>query len=407
MIIPSLDPSSGGTSQVIRNIIPELDKLGFQNEVICLDDPSASFILKDPFIVNAVGPAKGPWGYSEKLVPWLTGNLGRFDVVIIHALWLYHGYAFKKALKQYKQQLDEQGKPVKSPMFYVMPHGMLDPYFQQASERKIKALRNWIYWKLIESKLVNSADGLLFTCKTELLLARESFSPYHPKQELNVGFGVEPPPTFETAMANAFYEKCPEVKGHSFVLSLSRIHEKKGIDQLIEAYTQLLEMNEEPATVTNNSQLPKLVIAGPGLDSLYGKKMQQLVASSKKLQEAVFFPGMLSGDSKWGAFYLSDAFILPSHQENFGIAVAEALACSKPVLISNQVNIWREIIDAGGGLVEEDTTEGTRRLLESWQSLSKEDKQEMGRKAQNSFANDFSILPVAKRFAELVIGSGE
>lgn len=105
--------------------------------------------------------------------------------------------------------------------------------------------------------------------------------------------------------------------------------------------------------------------------------------------------------------YLSDAFILPRHRENFGIAVAEALACSKPVLISNQVNISREIIDAGGGLVDEDTTEGTRKLLESWQSLSMEDKQEMGRKALHSFTNDFSIVPVAKRFAELVIGQAK
>ena len=80
---------------------------------------------------------------------------------------------------------------------------------------------------------------------------------------------------------------------------------------------------------------------------------------------------MLTGHAKWGAFYGAEAFILPSHQENFGIAVVEALACGKPVLISKQVNIWHEIIEGGGGLVEEDTTAGTLRLLESWQRLSK------------------------------------
>jgi len=202
-------------------------------------------------------------------------------VVVIHALWLYHGYGFNKALKQYKKQMLKHGKPAKLPRFYVMPHGMLNPYFQQASERKIRALHNWVYWKLIESKLVNNADGLLFTCKTELLLARKSFSPYHPKKEVNLGFGVEPPPTFETVMSTAFFEICPEVKGHSFILSLSRILEKKGVDHLLEAYVQLLEMSEHPATTDNESQLQKLVIAGPGLDTPYGKKMQQLVASSK------------------------------------------------------------------------------------------------------------------------------
>ena len=64
----------------------------------------------------------------------------------------------------------------------------------------------------------------------------------------------------------------------------------------------------------------------------------------------ITFTGMLSGNLKWGAFAAAEAFILPSHQENFGIAVAEALACGTPVLISDQVNIWREIVQDGSGL---------------------------------------------------------
>ena len=67
-----------------------------------------------------------------------------------------------------------------------------------------------------------------------------------------------------------------------------------------------------------------------------------------------------------GAFRQADAFILPSHQENFGIAVAEAMACKVPVLISNQVNIWREIQLANGGFIDADTVDGTERLLERW-----------------------------------------
>jgi glycosyltransferase involved in cell wall biosynthesis len=72
---------------------------------------------------------------------------------------------------------------------------------------------------------------------------------------------------------------------------------------------------------------------------------------------------MLEGDAKWGAFYGCEAFVLPSHQENFGISVVEALACDKPVLISSKVNIWREISEDNAGIVEEDTLEGVRRLL--------------------------------------------
>jgi glycosyltransferase involved in cell wall biosynthesis len=78
---------------------------------------------------------------------------------------------------------------------------------------------------------------------------------------------------------------------------------------------------------------------------------------------------MLTGDLKWGAFRAAETFILPSHQENFGVSVAEALACRCPVLISNRVNIWREITSDQAGLVEDDDLSGTVRLLQRWIGL--------------------------------------
>ena len=403
-IIPSMSLSSGGTSQGIRNIIPELEKLGIRNEVVCLDGQIETDQVNDSFVINALGPAKGPWSYSSKLIPWLINNLSRFDVIIVNALWLYHGYAFNKAFKQYKKSLAGKADLSTYPAFFVMPHGMLDPYFQQAKERKLKAIRNWFYWKLIESKLINNANGLLFTCKTELLLARKSFSPYHPKKEINIGYGAQLPPVFIPAMADAFYEQCPQVKNAPFILFISRIHEKKGVDLLLKAYKNLVDK-----TVNHNKQqadkllVPKLVIAGPGLETAYGVQMQQLIMDNE-LQDTVYFSGMLSGDAKWGAFYQSEAFILPSHQENFGIAVVEALACGKPVLISNQVNIWSEIKEAGAGFVEKDTIEGTENLLRSWQLLSSENKNNMSNNAVQCFKNNFSIEIAAKKFRDLVIG---
>ena len=223
-----MNPTSGGPCQGIRNVIPELKKLGITNEVVSLDNPNDNFHTNDLFIITALGPGKGPWCYSRKLKSWLMDNLSRFDVIIVHALWLYHGYALKKTLHQYKKLLIKSGKEIKYPKLFVMPHGMLDPYFQQNKERRLKAIRNWAYWKLVESKLVNNADGLLFTCNSELLLARQTFMPYHPKREINIGYGIAPPPPFEDAMNKAFFEKCPQVNGHPFILFLGRIHKKKG-----------------------------------------------------------------------------------------------------------------------------------------------------------------------------------
>lgn len=100
---------------------------------------------------------------------------------------------------------------------------------------------------------------------------------------------------------------------------------------------------------------------------------------------------MLDAALKWGALRTAAAFILPSHQENFGIAVAEALGCGRPVLISNQVNIWREIDAAGAGLVAPDTTVGVIELLTRWQDLDAAARLHMGRAAAACFAANFEI----------------
>jgi len=383
-LIGSMDPLTGGPCQGIRNTIPILKQLGVNSEVACMDEPASSFLSEDDFPVHALGPGKTAWKYSPKLIPWLLENLPRFDVVIVNGLWQYHTYAINVALSRIK---------AKSPKVYVMPHGMLDPYFQKAPERKLKALRNWLFWKLIERKTVNNAQGLLFTCQTELLLARQSFKPYLPQKEHNVGYGIEAPPAFKYSMKKAFLELCPQAEGVPYLLFLSRVHHKKGVGLLIQAYAQILnELGEE--------DIPLLVIAGPGLDTLYGKRMLDLAAADERLSRKVVFTGMLTGDSKWGAFHGCEAFTLPSHQENFGIAVVEALACKKPVLISSQVNIWREIKEQGAGIVADDTVEGTYQLLMEWVSASAKVKALMGENAYDCFTENFAIKPAALRMAK-------
>jgi len=379
-----MDPADGGPCQGIRNTIPALEKLGVYNEVVTLDDPAASFLGKDSFVIHAIGPPQGPWRYGSRLIPWLMENFHRFDVVIIHGLWLYYSYAAASAMRRFKNS--EQSKRTGLPNVYCMPHGMLDPYFQRAPDRKLKAIRNWIYWKLIEHRVINDVDGILFTCEEELLLAREPFRPYHPKRELNVGYGIQQPPPYNASMKEAFLKTCPQLRDQPYILFLSRIHEKKGADLLIKAY--------EKVTTEN---FPKLVVAGPGLESAFGQKILQLATQNGQINKTIFFPGMLTGDAKWGAFYHSDAFILPSHQENFGIAVVEAMACSKPVLISNQVNIWREIKAAGAGLVDDNTEEGTRKLLIQWGDLSRNDKLTMSESARQTFEKLYAIGPAAQR----------
>jgi glycosyltransferase involved in cell wall biosynthesis len=398
-VIASMDPAQGGVCQAVRSIIKGLNSLGVHNEVVSLDSSDAKYLSTDPFKINTLGPGKGPWAYNKDLKPWMLSNIGRFDFIINHGLWLYPSHCINDAVQKLKSNSES-----KVPKLYVMPHGMLDPYFQRAEGRKIKAIRNWIFWKLIERKVVNQSDGLLFTCEEELRLAREPFRPYYPVKELVVGLGVDTPPSHTSIQDEAFYKKVPQVKGAPFILFLSRIHEKKGVEMLIKAYKNHLT-NSINSSGTDTADFPKLVVAGPGLDTDYGKKILELVEETEILKEYIFFPGMLAGDSKWGAFYNCEAFVLPSHQENFGIAVVESLACGKPVLISNQVNIWREIDRQNACIVDDDTLEGTSKMIEGWLNSKIEIKKLKGEKAEIAFKNIFSIRPAAEKLLDTLINN--
>lgn len=377
-VINTMDPVMGGLCQGIRNALPEWDKAGHTTHILSLDLPDAPFIAKENLPLIPIGPAKTPWLYSPKLLPWLLNHLGEYDAVIVEGMWQCHSFSVTKAIRILKKR-----KQVNIPKVFIMPHGMLDPYFQKAPERRLKAIRNFLYWHLIENRIINQADGILFTCEEELRLARTTFSNYHPKRELNVGFGIALPPARTDDMDLQFAAICPLAAAKPYILFLSRIHPKKGADLLLQAYLEAYKKSERV-------DFPLLVVAGPGMDTPYGQSLLAFVEDNQ-LHQQVCFPGMLSGNAKWGAFYNCQAYALTSHQENFGISVVEAMACGKPVLISNQVNIWREIKASGGGIVDNDDIQGVRIILNQWFGMSQENKKQMGVNAFNAFEKHFNI----------------
>ncbi|PWQ98820.1 glycosyl transferase family 1 [Leucothrix arctica] len=376
-VVNSMDPVLGGVSKAVDTIATSLNSAVVNNDVVSSDDEEKDFISSSNLNIYALGKVNNSWSYNKLLVPWLLQNAHKYNYVIIHGLWLHNAYAVRKVLKKINN---------KAVRFFVMPHGMLDPYFQSAKDRRLKSIRNWVYWKLVQGRIVNEAHGVLFTCEEEMILARQSFSPYYPRAETVVGLGVESPPIYKESMGVSFFDACDFPKKRPYFLFLSRIHEKKGVDILLDAYENV---------VTNKFQdrlkVPMLVIAGPGIETNYGQSILERVNKSKLLKSNVFFPGMLSGESKWGAFYNCEAFVLPSHQENFGIANVEALACKKAILISNKINIHQEVNFSGAGFVSDDTVSGTESNLESWLALSNDEKIKKEDKAFLCFKEYFSI----------------
>jgi glycosyltransferase involved in cell wall biosynthesis len=370
----------------VRNLAARAEEGGGATvEVVCLDDPTSDYLSRENLCVHALGKGRKSWGYHEALRPWLETNLPGFDAVILNGLWQYHGYA-----------LSDMARRPASPPYFVFPHGMLDPWFQHAAGRRLKALRNWFYWKLIEQHVIRRAEAVLFTCAEEMRLARDTFRPYQPKHQVSVGFGATPPPPYQNDMKVAFLNACPGAKDLPYLLFLGRIHPKKGVHFLIEAYAAVCR--------SAVGAPPKLVIAGPEAEAPYGRKLQKL-ASQICPPASVFWPGMLAGNAKWGALYHCAASVLPSHQENFGISVVETLACGRPVLVSNQVNICREIKEDGAGLVGNNSVAGATQLLLDWENLTPEAKSNMAAQAQPCFQRRFSIDIVHHNLLQVIKSS--
>ena len=226
-------------------------------------------------------------------------------------------------------------------------------------------------------------------------MARKSFWLYRANEAISP-LGIEEPPGDAERQKELFLTMFPELRGKRLILFLGRLAVKKGIDELLGAFAEL--GYARPDTVT-------LVMAGPE-DPDDPVFLQKLRSDPSVAGLSIAWPGMLSGDLKWGAIRAAEAFILPSHQENFGLAVVEALACGKPVLISNKVNIWREIEADGAGLVEEDDTDGTMRLLARWFALSADELAAMGRRARAAFEQRFQIDRAAAGLIEKLRGFG-
>ena len=373
--ITTVNPIGGGPIEGLKQLAKVNKSHGHTVDVVSMDDPNSPWVGECPVTCHAMGPSFSGYHYTPRLVPWLKANAHRYDAVIVNGLWQYGSLAVWRALKD---------KPTP---YFVFTHGMLDPWFKK--RYPLKHLKKWLYWPWAEYRVLRDAAAVLFTCEEERRLARRSFWLYK-CDEFVVNYGIGAPTGDPIQQRRLFLERFPFLDGKRILLFLGRVHEKKGGDLVIEGLARLF------ASDPDKSADIQLVIAGPD-DHAYALQLKQLV-EQHGLQERVTWTGMLQGDWKWGAFHSADAFILTSHQENFGIAPVEALACGVPVLISNQVNIWREIKQADACFVDMDDIDGTVRMLESWLNVDQQIWQAMKQNAVRCFNHHFEAEKTAESF---------
>ena len=372
--IRSVNPEGGGVIETVKQFSRVLERQGHDVTIASLDAPGEPWVKECPHCVEALGPARANYGLSPRFVPWLRAHAPKFDAIVVNGIWQYNSFGVWKALRGTGRS------------YFVFPHGMLDPWFKRAYP--LKHAKKWLYWPWAEYRVLRDADSVLFTCEEERRLARESFWLYRCNERI-VTLGIAPPTGDAAAQRELFLNRFPQCRDQRLLLFLGRIHEKKGCDLLIRAFGEI---------GVGDSKL-HLVLAGPAQQDTTGWRE---LARASGVADRITWTGMLGGDLKWGALHAAEAFVLPSHQENFGIAVVEALACGKPALISREVNIWREIVAAGAGLAEADTLEGATTLLAGWLALTPEQRGQMSTAARRCFAERFEISRAADRLLEVL-----
>jgi glycosyltransferase involved in cell wall biosynthesis len=355
----------------VRQLVDAYIEVGDGIELVSLDKPGESYLKGIACPVHALGQSfLGKYGFSPKLWRWLQSNVNRFDAIVMNGIWTFPGVAVRFNARRAQ-------KP-----YGIFTHGMLDPWFNR--KYPLKHLKKLLYWP-VQHAVLRDAEAVFFTAEAERDLAKTSFRPSNWRSVV-VPYGINDPDRRGGDVAEqveAFYRRFPELRGRRYLLFLGRIHEKKGCDLLIQAFAR---------TAAAVPEL-HLVIAGPDQDGMQAKLRH--LAETLGIAARVHWPGLIVGDIKWGAIRASDAFVLPSHQENFGVAVVESLAAGRPVLISNQVNIWPEIEGDGVGLVDDDTLEGTERLLRRWFELPAAERDAMAARARRSFAGRFAMTRAA------------
>ena len=281
-------------------------------------------------------------------------NVNCAEIVVIHTLWHGLGYHARCAC-------NKSGKP-----YLVMPHGMLDPY-----SLGVKKIKKAIYMALIEKNTLFKAKRIIYTTEEEEKLATSSVSGL-PEGQI-VPLGSEKPPRKKiSSLQSIFIKKFPQVEGRNSLLFLSRIHHKKGLDRLLDAFALVFRSN--PSLL--------LVIAGDG-EPEYVRNIKR-TTQERGLEDAVLFTGMLDGDLKWGAFAVADIFVLPSRQENFAIVVAEAMHMGLPIILTDKVNSWPyvKMAEAGFVLGEDHIVRDLEKSID-WLLNHSEEAKAMGERGRN------------------------
>lgn len=319
-VIPSVASRDGGPAVAISAMAAALARAGVDVTVATtdadgperLDVPLDRAVERDGVTYRYFPRSvKGDWKFSWPLTRWLADHARDFDVMTAHALFSYATIAACRGARRADVP------------YIIRPLGTLNDY-----SLRQKRWKKGPYYRMIERRHLAGAAAIHATSPAEAEdIARLGFGDRTRIIPLGVEPGPEPPRV----------HRSPDAPLR--ILFLSRLHPKKGLPLLFDAV----------ARVSARGVDLHVDVAGAGEASYTALLRDQVRAL--RIAERVCFMGEVHGDDKRRAFASADVFVLPSSDENFGIAVAEALAAGLPVVVSDRVALAADVAAYGAGRV--------------------------------------------------------
>jgi glycosyltransferase involved in cell wall biosynthesis len=314
-VIPSVEERSGGPATAIMPMCRALRIQGIDVVLVSTDHGFAQ-TNRDDFEEYKGVPARffpvqfgGSFKYSRPFAGWLRKRVREFDLVHVHAVFNHASVAAAAACR-------DAGVP-----YVVRPLGTLDPW-----SMKQKAMRKGIFWTLLGQPMLERSAAVHYTAAAEKE-ATESYLGLNHGRVIPLGVDLN---GSNRTSRSATHPPNP------YILSLSRLHAKKGLESLIDVFKA-----REPDAW-------RLVIAGDGPPE-YVSSLKAKAGGS----ERIVFTGWVEGERKEKLLRGASLFALPSYQENFGLSALEAMACGVPVLVTPEVNLAPEIEAAKAGWIVE------------------------------------------------------
>ncbi|HKD06937.1 MAG TPA: glycosyltransferase [Bryobacteraceae bacterium] len=369
-VIGSLDPSRGGTTAAVAEISSRLAKRGHPTRILAgaaagsIESDLAHWDrLRAAGVRLDIEAASGVPLRSPALTKRISDSVKSGDVVHFHGVW--EGLLWDAARVAERAGVS----------YMVCPHGMLDRWCRARSRFK-KAFA----WNLGARHFVRRAG--IVHCLTE-----------HDRVETQEVCGPAPVRIIPTGVDPTAFPVREARSGPPRpleILYLGRVHPKKGLDVLLEAFASM----NHPAA---------LKIAGPSDDAAFESRCRAIV-SDRNLASRVRWLGPLLGERKLAAFRSSDVFVLPSWQEGLSIAVLEALACALPVVLSEQCH-FPEVGHHRAGFVAPNEAQAVAASLDTLAAMDEASRREMGaagrRLVETSYSWDSIVNQLEIAYSEL------